>query len=110
MNYTKKERQEYNESRARTCARLGITKNNYNALRRAGQALHKIYEQNCNGELAEQAYEQVVNPLYSKAEAYAKRIKLYIYFQTDPRGATIYVSRENNMTASNYNSAGTCIY
>ena len=54
--YTKKERERYNEDRKRTCERLGITKNQYNWLRRKGEALHKIYIDNCNGVIEEGDY------------------------------------------------------
>ena len=50
MTYTKKERERYNDDRARACKRLGITKNQYNWLRRKGEALRKVYEANCNGD------------------------------------------------------------
>ena len=49
MNYTKKERDEYNTNRFIICETLGITKNNYNWLRRKGESIHKIYEDNFLG-------------------------------------------------------------
>ncbi len=106
---SKKEREEYNEQRKRACERLGITENQYNWLRRKGQALHLSYERNCNGEYAnDQQYETIVNPIYEMVETYVKKIGLHVYFQTDPRGATVYVSREP-IPENNYTIA-TCIY
>ena len=109
MNYTNKERAEYNEQRKRACERNGITGNQYNWLRRKGQELHGHYETNCNGGFTSEAeYNQAVNPVYIAVEAYVKKLGLEVYFQTDPRGATIYVDKEP-LTDSAYNR-GTCIY
>ena len=44
MSYTKKEREYYNQQRDKICESLGITKNQYNWLRRKGEELRKIYE------------------------------------------------------------------
>lgn len=114
--FTKKERERYNEQRERICQRLGITKNQYNWFRRKGEALHRIYEANCNGD-----YDKLANNLKDgvSAEAMydidcatkegliiakAKKLRLFVYFQTDPRGATIYLDKvsipENNYTQS----------
>lgn len=109
MTYTKAEREEYNETRRKNCTRLNITKNQYNWLRRKGQALHKFYEDNCNGVFqAEGDYDKAVDPLYKAVETYVKKLGLHVYFQTDPRGATIYLDKEP-LTDSAYNR-GTCIY
>lgn len=109
MNYTNKERAEYNEQRKRACERNGITENQYNWLRRRGQTLHLCYERNCNGEYAsENQYEIIVNPIYKAVEKYVAALKLHVYFQTDPRGATIYIDKVP-LTDSAYNR-GTCIY
>jgi len=109
MNYTNKEREEYNEQRKCACERNGITENQYNWLRRRGQTLHLCYERNCNGEYASDSqYETIVNPIYKAVEAYVKKLGLEVYFQTDPRGATIYIDKEP-LTASAYNR-GACIY
>lgn len=112
--YTKKEREYYNEQRERTCQRLGITKNQYNWFRRKGEELHKIYEANCNGDYdktannlqdgvtAEQMYNIDCATKEGLIKAKAKESKLKVYFQTDPRGATIYLDTkeipENNYT------------
>lgn len=111
MNYTKKQRDHYNEDRRITCYHLGITENQYNWFRRMGQTLHKIYEDNCNGLIDDEVeYQNIVNPLYAKVEDKANKLALYVFFQTDPRGATIYLSKEQ-ITDINYNRPGSeCIY
>lgn len=118
--YTKKERQQYNEYRERICQRLGITKNQYNWLRRKGEALRQVYEKDCNGDYEKEA--QTDNPKITAETRYeidcatkeglirikAKELKLFIYFQTDPRGATIYLDTKE-IPANNYTQAN-CIY
>ena len=109
MTYTKKEREEYNEQRERACKQLNITKNQFNWLRRKGNSLHKHYEDNCNGLfLSEENYDCVVNRLYDEINAYVLKLNLFIYYQTDPRGATIYLDIRP-IPGDSYNNA-TCIY
>ncbi len=109
MNYTKKEREEYTEQRRRKCERLGITKNEYNALRRIGQALQKCYTDNCNGAYqTEEAYNHAAEPLEYQAKEYAGKLGYKVYLQTDPRGATIYLDKVER-SGADYNR-GTCIY
>jgi hypothetical protein len=104
MVYSKKEREQYNIDRIRTCERLGIRELDYNAFRRIGQALNKIYCDSCNGDINDKQYEDLTMPLYLKANNLVHRLSLYIYFQTDPRGATIYLDKkvipENNYTTA----------
>ena len=111
MSYTTKQREQYNHDRDLTCERLGISKNQYNQFKRWGQALHKIYEDNCNGEYdSEEVYEADCNIYYVKANTLAKMLGLHIFYQTDPRGATIYLSKEP-IEYNNYNRWGSeCIY
>lgn len=111
MNYTKKEREYYNMQRDRTCERLGITKNQYNHLRRQGEKLRKLYEDNCNGLVASQLeYELLENELALELYSYMRKnhINLYSYFQTDPRGATLYLDMDS-INDNNYTNA-CCIY
>lgn len=89
--YSKKEREEYNRDRARICGELGITKNNYNWIRRAGQRLRGIYTDSCNGTISEQEYDSKTTRIYEACGKYVGKLKLYIYYQPDPRGATIYL-------------------
>lgn len=106
--YSKHEREEYNDYRNRICKQLMISENDYNALRRIGQALHRLYEANCNGTILEAAYESESRKLYEQGDALAKKLQCYIFYQTDPRGATIYVDK-NPIPRNNYTQAK-CIY
>jgi hypothetical protein len=107
--YSKKEREGYNRDRAIKCRELKITTIQYNYLRRRGAELKHIYEAQCNGLFdTEQAYINHVTPIENKVIKYAKKLKLHVYFQTDPRGATIYADREP-IPENNYNRAH-CIY
>jgi hypothetical protein len=106
MVYSKKEREQYNIDRVRTCERLGIRELDYNAFRRIGQSLQKIYVMNCNGEFKnENEYEEATSDYYKSGDNLAKRLNLYIFYQTDPRGGTIYLSKEpipeNDYTTAN---------
>jgi hypothetical protein len=104
MNYTKKERELYNSERTKICDKLGIDKNSYNWLRRKGEELHHLYEENCNGTIEEADYEKRTGELYEKADRKAKELGLFIYYQTDPRGATIYVDKQD-IPEDNYTRA-----
>ena len=88
-----------------------ITENQYNWLRRKGQMLYKIYEDNCNGIIqTDDEYLGLTVPIEKEVKAYLKKAndKLHVFFQTDPRGATIYVS---HLTLHDYDySQGQCIY
>lgn len=106
--YTQKQRDYYNINRDRTCAELKITKNDFNWFRRVGNELHRIYELNCNGEITEEAYEANTGVLYELADKKAQNLGLFIFYQTDPRGATIYLDTKE-IPENNYNSAH-CIY
>lgn len=107
--YTKTEREQYNKDREITCNNLGITENQYNWLRRKGQALHKIYEDNCNGFIqSDEEYFGLTEPIEKEVFSYCKKLGLYAYFQTDPRGATIYVDKKP-IPENNYNQTH-CIY
>jgi hypothetical protein len=110
--FTKTQREHYNHDRDITCERLGITKNTYNAFRRMGQALHQEYENQCNGfeSTADERDSEVrEEQLNNQARDLAKQYGLFIFFQTDPRGATIYLSKEP-IPYNDYNRAAQCIY
>lgn len=108
--FNKKEREYYNEQRERSCKRLGITKNQYNWLRRKGEALHKLYEDNCNGTIDEINYDLKTRVIETSIWCYLHKIdtRLSVYFQTDPRGATIYLDTKE-IPENNYTQA-VCIY
>ena len=110
MNYTLTEREHYNKDREITCNRLGITENQYNWLRRKGQELHKIYEDNCNGIIQDDdTYFTLTGVIENQIKEYLGHIGIFhVYFQTDPRGATIYVDKKP-IPENNYNQAH-CIY
>ena len=107
--YTVKERKEYNERRDRACQRLGITKNEYNWLRRKGAELHKIYEIDCNGGIdTPEDYDRLTGSIEAVIDKKAQGLGLTIHYQTDPRGATIYADRQP-IPENNYTQA-VCIY
>jgi len=109
--YTKKERERYNEDRERACKRLGITKNQYNWLRRKGEALRKVYEDNCNGKYTNEAcYEIDCSSIQVRVWVYIKEnnLGLNVHYQTDPRGASLYLDKEP-IPENNYTNA-ICIY
>ena len=117
MYYSKQTREHYNKDREITCEQLGITVNQYNAFRRLGQRLHKLYEDQCNGfqdafgnwdEAADKRAEQLEEKLNKQGEEMAGKLGLFIYYQTDPRGATIYLDK-TEIPYDNYNKAY-CIY
>lgn len=111
MQYTKKAREEYNKTRSLSCAKLGITEHQYNWFRRNGEKLRKIYEDACNGIVSYENMEYInlVDPIYELVDSKAESLGLSIYYQTDPRGATIYLSA-NPVDSSNYSSKAVCIY
>lgn len=101
----------YNKDRQITCEALGISKNVYNAFRRIGQALHKEYEDQCNGfetTADERDSEVREERLGIQGRDLAKQYGLFIFYQTDPRGATIYLDKEP-IKYDSYNKAH-CIY
>ena len=107
--YTKKEREHYNITRERVCEALSITQNQYNWYRRAGEKLHKLYEDNCNGTfLNEELYEKATQTIEELVNKRATEQGLFVYFQTDPRGATIYLDNKK-IPDNNYTQAH-CIY
>jgi len=111
--YTKKERNEYNEQRERICQRLGITKNQYNWLRRKGEELRKVYENDCNGDYKTEAESNLAENRVKMAiwqyRLKNKNIKqLKMFYQTDCRGATIYL--DNKPISDNAYTNASCIY
>ncbi len=93
MNYTKQERNYYNIHRDNACEKLNITVNQYNWFRRFGDRLHKILENDCNGVYTEEESQTLMNVADGEIGNYirANKLNLYSFFQTDPRGATIYL-------------------
>jgi hypothetical protein len=105
--YNKKERQQYNNRRDIICEKLNITKNQYNWLRRKGEELRKVYENNCNGlYTSEIEYNCTASRIEGAIEDYIGG--LHCYFQSDPRGASLYLDTKE-IPDNNYTSAN-CIY
>lgn len=108
--YTKKGRELYNHDRQIVCKDLNITTYQYNWFRRKGEELRRIYTSNCNADYTEQEYEQMTIKVETKVLKKVNELSLFVYFQTDPRGATIYLSKEP-IEYNNYNRSGShCIY
>jgi hypothetical protein len=113
--YTKKEREAYNSYRKLVCSKLGISTNNYNYLRREAQSLHHLYEEHCNGTIKEELYEKLTNDLEKAIKKYLLKLInegigfFYYYLQPDPRGGTLYLSKEK-IDKINYCSVGLLIY
>jgi len=111
--YTKKEREYYNQDRDKACKRLNITLSQYNYLRLKGEALRQVYENDCN-EIYKTEEENNLAENKIKMKIWQYRLKninlkaLKWFYQTDPRGATIYLDTEE-ISESNYNQA-VCIY
>lgn len=81
-----------------------LNNNEYNWLRRKAEALHTVYEQNCNGLLAEEFYWKLVYKYRKEIDIFATSLSLHTYHQSDPRGASLYVDTkpilENNYTGA----------
>lgn len=58
-----------------------------------GKKLRRFYTNSCNGYNWEKN-DRLAEKWEKKAEVIAKRIKAKIFFQTDPRGATIYLDNK----------------
>lgn len=91
------------------------------SLRRQAMRLHRWYEAECNGEI--ERFEDTDKPFRvirrynghnlsyptpdhekaaeKKIKAICERLSLHYYLQTDPRGGTLYISREP-LTQQNY--------
>lgn len=114
MSYSKRARLDYNLHRNSVCKEIGITINQYNYLRRLGEQLHTIYEMMCNGDGDAEILDWRVDKLTTQVNDYLTKIYpqtkhvIYTHYQTDPRGATLYIDLKA-IPENNYNSAH-CIY
>lgn len=104
MTYTKQERERYNLIRQRISDDLNITVNQYNWFRRKANELNNIYINNCNGEYTEEEYILAVEPLEQAILNKATKAGLYVYFQRDPRGASLYLDTQP-IPDNNYSKA-----
>ena len=110
-NMTISQKNYYSDHVHYACNRLGITPDEYREFRRIGNKLNSIYTKNCNGDyndLTEYEVELLEKPYYLKADKLAKSLKLHIFYQSDPRGATIYLDK-NKIPENDYTRAS-CIY
>jgi hypothetical protein len=110
--------------RLRTLAPHADFKDAY-ALRRAAMTLHTWYENECNGTIqrdedtnkcswySDKTGKRVGHandretPAIKRIAGICERLGIYYYLQTDPRGKTLYVSK-NRIDSKNYSHA-TCI-
>lgn len=109
--YIKQQREWHNTYRNQVCKALGLTVSQYNWLRRKGEALRKVYENDCNGLYqSEDERDNAERDIVYQINVYKQECTelLYAFFQTDPRGASLYLST-TEMTDSNYTN-GYCIY
>lgn len=108
----------YNYQRkAQGCEKLGITEGQWSYIKRISTTLGYLYANECNGfsddagnwdERANKRNEARIARWESYAIAFAKRNKLHIYLQTDPRGASIYLDKKP-IPQNNYSRA-ICVY
>ena len=100
----------YNQVRKnRGCDKLGITQGQWSYIKRIGTILNNLYTASCNGDGPNgEGYPSRESYYERMASIFAKNNNLYIYFQTDPRGATIYLDKEP-IPDNNYTKA-VCIY
>lgn len=107
----------------RTCKDLKIDPIVYKRFLIIGNKIHKRLVYYCNGYMGDSAqyvdnkiinrfeekeYQAYITPLMQQVEDMAKQEQLYVYFQTDPRGATIYLDNKP-IPQNSYNNAY-CIY
>jgi hypothetical protein len=79
-------------------------------LQTIGKALHKRYEDNCNGDISETDIDEEGNDtvaaiLQKKADDVAANVGLYTYHQTDPRGWPLRVSFYGPIPDNDYSKA-----
>lgn len=111
MNYTKTETEHYNQHRDNVCETLGITKNQYNYLRRLAGHLSDNDTDYANGVIEEADFDKKDDAILIRILNYLHKFKpeTNIYHQTDPRGASLYISNGEKLTQMNYTNAS-CIY
>lgn len=102
---TKKEYRVYKE---KTIEALDMSSEIFDMFKLYGEKLNKIYTDLCNGDITDKQAEELEKPIYRTLKSTCQLLGYYIYYQTDPRGATIYLDTkpisENNYTIAH------CIY
>lgn len=91
-----------------TLDRLQIIRKDYDWFKRQGESLRKLYEDDCNGVISEEMLDVQTSFLYNQINTKVSELELFVYYQSDPRGSTIYLDR-NPIPENNYNQA-CCIY
>jgi len=83
-------------------ARIGYKEDSYTIrqLVRLSKRLHGYYVNSCNRYNAEK-YDKLADKLETTIKDIAEGVHLFVYFQTDPRGGTLYVSK-HKIDQSNY--------
>lgn len=113
-----KQQERYQQDIRITCERLNIAYSDYVMFRNYGNRIHRLYENECNGfqdanfnwdTEAEKENGKKIDQWVRLAKKKAQGLGLYIFFQTDPRGATIYLSK-NPIPENSYNTSAECIY
>jgi hypothetical protein len=88
-------------------ANNGYTGDSYtiNQMVKMAKRLHGYYVHSCNGYNAEK-YDRLADKLENNIKDLAQGVGLHVYFQTDPRGGTLYVSSSKALNQSNYTRDG----
>ncbi len=106
--YNTEDRKRYNAHRAWVCTALGLDKNQYNRFRFMGNQLWDYYVDLCNGCDPTGTLEDDIKAWEAKIEQTAKDFGLCVYFQTDPREASLYLDKKK-IDRGEYTNAY-CIY
>jgi len=108
---------------AQTLKALNLERKEYKRFLIVGNKIQRRLEYYCNGYMGnepqyignklinkfdDEEYERYIVPLMDVAKEMAKEKGLYIFFQTDPRGGTIYLDKKP-IPYNNYTQAY-CIY
>ncbi len=96
----------------------------YSKLKTYAKKLHKTFENECNGCIREKfsfeswetydkdrEWQMLENEMQQKTylmriRSYCEMLGLHYYIQPDPRGCTLYVSKDNVLTDQNYHTMG----
>jgi hypothetical protein len=106
---TNKQQKEYYQAyKQKVMDSLDMSEDIFNMFRLNGLKLNKIYTDYCNGDITEKEEDKLEYPIYTKLKSVCQLLGYFIYYQTDPRGATIYLDTKP-IPDNNYNSAY-CIY
>jgi hypothetical protein len=83
----------------------------YNYLLKLSKKLSTIDTHACNGTkyTTDDVYNDATEKVFDKIRIVLLTTRLHFYHQSDPRGASLYVSKEK-LTHDNYSSKGLAIY